>query len=273
MSGKTTLDKSRLPWGKDSGSFQRIMAPFFLVCSLIVSALLVLSPVAGYLQWESHLYWGLSSAILATGLHCLIFGIFTGSGKDTRELVEDLSLSAEYVKKTKIYKKTVFPKALYAILFLLVTTSLGGYHSAHGAIWMRTVHGYFALFTVYYNLKTFILEYRAIKENAAILKNVNQVASLRTAELPKVNYDFSPVGDEKVAELEWGTHVYAFGRFLIFLAFNTWLPYVYLRYIVGKFQLPIAPFVGAFIVLLVFGYYLKFRYRKFSMVLTKSSAL
>ncbi len=249
------------------------MAPFFLVSSCLGSLLLILSPIAGYLRWENHLFLGLSSAILATALHCLIFGIFTGSGKDTRELVEDLSLSADYVKKTKVYKRTVFPKALYAILFLLITTSLGGYHSAHGAVWMRTVHGMMALFTVYYNLKTFLLEYRAIKENAEILKKVNEVASARTSELPKVNYDFSPTGDEKVADLEWGTHVFAFGRFLIFLAFNTWLPYVYIRYIMGKFQLPTQPFIVSFVVLLVSGYYLKFKYRNFSKVLTNSSAV
>lgn len=249
------------------------MAPFFLISSLIGSLLLVLSPIAGYMQWENHLFLGLSSAILATALHCLIFGIFTGSGKDTRELVEDLSLSTEYVKKTKVYKRTIFPKALYAILFLLITTSLGGYHSAHGMIWMRTVHGIFALFTVYYNLKTFYLEYKAIVENAEILKKVNEVASRRTSELPKVNYDFTPEGDEKVADLEWGTHVYAFGRFLIFLAFNTWLPYVYIRYIMGKFQLPTTPFIAAFVVLLLGGYYLKFKYKGYAKVLTHSSAV
>ncbi len=253
-----------MPVWEDSSNFQRVMAPFFLVTSFIGSALLVVSTFAGYFRWENHLFWGLGSSIMATGLHCLVFGIFTGSGKDTRELVEDLSLNADYVKKTKVYKRTVFPKALYAILFLLITTSLGGYHSAHSIPWMGTAHGFFALFSVYYNLKTFWLEYAAIRENAAILKSINQVAAERTAELPKVHYGFSEAGDEKVADLEWETHVHAFGRFLVFLAYNTWLPFIYIRYVMGKFQTPILPFAAVFFIFLISGNILKYKYKKFS---------
>ena len=194
----------------------------------------------------------------------MVFAIFTGSGKDTRLLVEDLSLNKEYVKKTKAFKKDVFPPALYAIFFLLILTSLGGACSSSTHIWLKWAHGFWACFTIYYNVKTFWLEYKAIGVNSSILKDLNANAGAIVSQQAPEPTEFT-VGSEpqKVADLEWGTHVYAFGKFLGFLSWNTWLVYLYLRFIMGEIRTPIWPFVLVSLGVWFGGTFLKIRYQDY----------
>jgi hypothetical protein len=240
------------------------MTRFFGICAVISTLLFGVSVVYGLNGIPTHLLWGLISAIFAALLHCLVFAIFTGSGKDTRLLVEDLSLNKEYVKKTKAFKKDVFPPALYAIFFLLILTSLGGACSSSTHIWLKWAHGFWACFTIYYNVKTFWLEYKAIGVNSSILKELNANAGAIVSQQAPEPTEFT-VGSEpqKVADLEWGTHVYAFGKFLGFLSWNTWLVYLYLRFIMGEIRTPIWPFVLVSLGVWFGGTFLKIRYQDY----------
>jgi len=237
------------------------MVKFFAGFALLSSLSLISAAVLGYLGSPHHLLAGIFAAVVAIACHSLIFAIFTGSGKDTRLLVEDWKLDTDFVKRTKIFKRTVFPPALYAILFLLIVTTLGGALSKAGP-WLRTVHGLVALAVLYYNLKTFYQEYLAVKENAAILAEVNRVASQTLHGKPAEPETFEE-GVDKVADLEWGTHVYAFGKFLCFMGWNVWLAYVYVRVIMGMFTIPLWPFFLSSLILLSSGHYLRFYYRRF----------
>ncbi|MBM4303066.1 MAG: hypothetical protein FJ112_01925 [Deltaproteobacteria bacterium] len=240
------------------------MKTFFGLCSLISAALFGVSVLYGLQGVPNHMLWGLGASIFAASLHCLVFAIFTGSGKDTRLLVEDLSLNKEYVKRTKAFKKEVFPPALYAIFFLLILTTLGGAASKAGAVWVSWVHGLWSTFTIFYNLKTYWLEYRAIGVNSEILKDLNFKAGQVVKQHKSETTEFTPGSEpQKVADLEWGTHVYAFGRFLGFLSWNTWLVYLYFRFIMGDLRTPIWPFVVMSGVLWAGGWFLRTRYQGF----------
>src|SRR4051812_41173938 len=122
------------------------MANFFGVGAAIGTGIYLAALLLGHfgasfgVQPFTHLVVGLTAAIWSVSLHCLIFGIFTGAGKDTRLLVEDLRLSPDYVKRMKAFKFTVFPPALYAIMAILGVTSLGGALSAGSAGWLRWAH-------------------------------------------------------------------------------------------------------------------------------------
>lgn len=244
------------------------MAPFFLgftiICSLGLGTSLILGHLQGSLEISAkyHLLSGLFSAVFASSAHCLVFGIFTGAGKDTRELSEDLKLSGDYFQKIKGFRKTMFPMALYSILLLLLTAIFGGTLSVKGGAW-RWVHLTVAWFTVLYNFRAFWLEYRAIRENAALLKTVNQVAAGKADRNKSESESEVPLLSLVKDPLEWGTHVYALGRFLCFLGYNTWLPYIYIRFIMGKTNLSVWPFLIASLVFLLGGGYLKLRYQDF----------
>lgn len=240
------------------------MAKFFGICSVISVALFGVSVVYGLMGATNHMLWGLVSAIFAASLHCLVFAIFTGSGKDTRLLVEDLSLNQEYVKRTKAFKKDVFPPALYAIFFLLILTTLGGAVSNTSLTWLPWVHGLWAVFTIYYNIKTFLLEFKSIGINSAILRELNENASRVTSQQIPEPTEFTPgIEPQTVGELEWGTHVYAFGKFLGFLSWNTWLVYLYLRFIMGDIRTSVWPFVVMSLLLWVSGFFLRMRYQDY----------
>lgn len=240
------------------------MARFFGICAVINSLLFGVSVVFGFKGIPSHMLWGLGTSIFAALLHCLVFAIFTGSGKDTRLLVEDLSLNQEYVKRTKAFKKDVFPPALYSILFLLILTTLGGAVSNSTQLWVYWLHGIWAAFTIFYNIKTFWLEYKAIGVNSGILRDLNAKAGEVVSHLKAEPTEFTPGSDpQKVADLDWGTHVYAFGRFLGFLSWNTWLVYIYVRFIMGDIRTPLWPFILISLALWLGGLFLKTRYQDY----------
>lgn len=204
--------------------------------------------------------WGLISVLLAVALHCLIFGIFTGAGKDARELLEDIKLKSDLALKIKAFRKEVFPPALYSILLLVLGAVMGG---AARTPTMARVHMGLMLFTIFYNLKTFWKEYRAIKANAALVRELNLIAAPVSAAMPKGAPRELEILEGATEELDWGTHVFALGSFLVFMGLNVWLPYLYFRFIVGYFQLSLWPFLLGSGGLILGGVYLRKRYESF----------
>ncbi len=245
------------------------MAAFFGIGSLAGTALYLAALLLGHFgaalgaQPFHHLVVGLTAAIWSVSLHCLVFAIFTGAGKDTRLLVEDLRLNPDYVKRMKSFKFTVFPPALYAILAILVVTSLGGALSTGLVWWMRWLHLGCAWLVFAYNTKVLLQEWRAIGANADLLQRVNEEAALKVGPGALPLYQEVAVLADAAEQFDWGTHVFALGRFLTFLAYNTWLPYLYLRFIVGYFKMPWWPYLVLSLVLYLGGSFLQVRYLDF----------
>lgn len=241
------------------------MAPFFRFSSILSSGLLAASIVLGYLGHTNHLIVSLIAAFVAISAHCLVFGIFTGAGKDTRELVQDLHLNPEFVGQTKSFRKITFPPALYAILMILITAFFGGALSTLRGSYWPFLHGLMAWVTLAYNIKTYLLEYRCVRENAAILKRVNSEAAKVTTQNPELadteNFS-SPEAVDGLGGYRWGSHVFALGKFLCFLGWNVFLPYIYMRFIMGLILLPLWPFLVFSVVFLAGGYFLRWKYRK-----------
>ncbi len=240
------------------------MSGFFALFSALSAILLVTSLGTGLtgiaLFGVSHLMWGLGSVLLAVSVHCLIFGIFTGAGKDARELSQDLKLDTDLSLRIKAFRKDVFPPALYSILLLVVGAVMGG--AAHTPT-MARVHMAIMIFTVAYNLKSFWTEYRAVAENGRLVRALNELASNAPAELSTAAPKELEILNSATEELDWGTHVFALGSFLVFMGMNVWLPYLYFRFVVGYFLLPLWPFLLGSGLLIGGGFYLRKRYGAF----------
>lgn len=227
---------------------------------------MVFTMFLGYQGQPTHLLWSLAAVFVSISAHCLVFGIFTGAGKDTRELVQDLKLNPEFVGQTKSFRKIAFPPALYSILLLLLTAIFGGALSTSASKVMPWIHGLLAWVSVVYNMKTFVLEYRCIRKNALILSQVNREASRMTTTHPELKAveDFSSFETvDGLGGYQWGSHVFALGKFLCFLGWNTYLPYIYMRFVMGMIQLPFWPFLMVGVILFAVGYSLRWRYRNF----------
>lgn len=206
-----------------------------------------------------HILFGLSSGFFSIILHCLVFGIFTGSGKDTRLLVQRLNLNPEYITETKKFKRTVFPKALYAILWTLIALLIGGALASTESIFFRYAHGILVGIQFFYNAKTFYIEALAIKENSEIISRLN-LEKLVIEDRALSDQVSSSLTKNIISDDEWGLHVYRFGRFLIFVGLNLWLPYIYIRYIMGFKLILFLPIFLASLLFLLGGTYLKQRY-------------
>jgi len=243
----------------------RFFAVFAVVCATACLAALGLGWGIPAVEAgpRTHLLVGLGAVILTSSLHCLVFAIFTGAGKDTRELVQELGLDRGYVERVKGFRRLVFPIALWAILYLVMGAVFGGALSGIGVTpaW-RWAHEAAMLWAIAYNLRAFRIEYLTVKENAAMLAEVNRLAAERIAARPQpVAVSALPEVLQGVAEShEWGAHVYALGRFLCFLGYNVWLPWIYLRLVMGELSVSVWPFLVSSAICLGGGAYLRMRY-------------
>ena len=243
------------------------MGNFFTILALVSEGLLVATLLCSHFaaSWgltaSFHIFLGLASAFLAILTHCLVFAIFTGSGKDAREITEDLFLRPDFVRETKRFRRENFPIALYGILAILFTVILGGTLGSTHSSWLRLIHLATAWVTILYNGSIFFKEALAVRENTVLLRILNAEALEKVPKTPIFAEEDVPLLALTKDSIEWGTHVHALGKFLCFLAYNVWLPYLYLRFVMGYLYLQLWPFIVLFSVLLLGGAYLRWKYQ------------
>ena len=130
---------------------------------------------------------GLATGIFTLLVHSIVFMHFIGTGKCIKEAVETHALPNDpetgHVRRTKRMKARVFPLSTFASLAILVTIWLGGwYHSQHWLDHHKNVmafewHRWFSWATLLFNLYVFRVEWQAIRENTAMIREIeSQIA-------------------------------------------------------------------------------------------------
>lgn len=229
------------------------IASFGLLGSLAIGHGFIFSDV----PLRFHLLLGLGSAVFTSLLHCLVFAIFTGSGKDARLLVERFSLSAGHLAAVKRFRREIFPPALKAIGALLLVSILGGaIDSGKLPGVLAYLHPVIGWFAVAYNLWVFKKELLVIAANGRFIRQVNEEAARELA----VRAEAPQNTPETMAEGEFARHAHAMGRFCCFLAYNAWLPYLYLRFSMAMHSVSWKPFLAVSLVLWCTGKYWQRRY-------------
>jgi len=125
-----------------------------------------------------HFYLGLTAAIVALLVHCLIFTYFLGTGRWVKEVGIAYKLNdADLPKTTRELKRRVFPAALYAMLICIITAAAGA--GAQLQAWHWTVHAALAIVTLIVNFWAFTVEFDCLSENsrviAAVLDEVDRI--------------------------------------------------------------------------------------------------
>lgn len=128
-----------------------------------------------------HFYLGLFTAIVTLLVHCLIFTYFLGTGRWVKEVGIAYGLPDELLpRQTRELKRWTFPPALMAMLITIATAAAGA--GAQLKEWPWMVHASLATATLAINFWAFVVEYRNVRANGAVIEAVLQEVDRLRAE-------------------------------------------------------------------------------------------
>lgn len=125
---------------------------------------------------------GVLAGIYTCLTHCIVLMHFMGSGKAIKEAVETHALPDDprtgYVRRTRRFKGLTSGHATLACLVIIVAVWLGGWtQTSPGDARAFQWHRWFAYGAVLYNLYVFRVEYRVIRENTAMIREIDSQIS------------------------------------------------------------------------------------------------
>ncbi len=146
----------------------------------------------GWVIW--HLSLGIFTGILTCFTHSLVFIQLIGSGKGIKEAVSTYSLPDDpekgYIARTKKFKSSAFPYAMFAPMVIIAAAWLGGWHhtnisaAPHWRLISHQFHMWISWLAVGFNLYAFWKEYLVVTENTAMIREMNEVIKKKTKENP-----------------------------------------------------------------------------------------
>jgi len=145
------------------------MAQFLLLTTLFSLAALIATSVMGWLavpgHYAQHIFFALGTVILGLFSQSMTMFFFIGTGKEIKEAASNDAL---VVQKTKAFKSRVFPAAMYAMLFIMVTFILGG--GVGTGRTPRWLHLTLSIATVVMYARAYWIELQAMNENAHLME-------------------------------------------------------------------------------------------------------
>ncbi|MBM3995312.1 MAG: hypothetical protein FJ303_14340 [Planctomycetes bacterium] len=147
-----------------------------------------------------HFVFGLTTAILALAVHCLIFTYLLGTGRWVKEVTLAYKLPDEpWHKQTRELKRETFPPALFSMLIAIAAAAAGA--GSQLQEWPWYVHMTLGLLTLVINLWAFRIELRNVELNAEIIDAVkDECERIRAAHGLKTSEE--ELEDEAVANVE-----------------------------------------------------------------------
>ena len=134
-----------------------------------------------------HFTAGVTSALFTCLTQCIVMIHFSGSGKGVKEAIEGNAIADDpkmgYVRRTKRIRGRMSAWVYPAVLLIVAATLLGGAYDGsrffHDPPAKQLTLHYFhlglSIFAVIFNLYSFVAEYRLIKENAAMIAELNRL--------------------------------------------------------------------------------------------------
>jgi hypothetical protein len=145
------------------------MAQFLLVTTLLSLAGLIGTIVMGFMaspvHAAQHIFIALATTIAGLFSQSMTMFFFIGTGKEIKDKANN---EAAVVQRTKDFKTRVFPAAMWAIAALMVTFIMGG--GVGSGKTPRWLHDASALVTLIFLARAYIIELRAMMENAVLME-------------------------------------------------------------------------------------------------------
>jgi hypothetical protein len=163
------------------------MIPLFIGFTLVNWICLALTALLGYATASSpqardhwahwHILAGALSALTCCGVHCIVFTYFIATAKWVQHAVSVKKLDSNFTKPSRSFRAQAFPAAIGAILIVFITAVFGaavdnGYAQS---LW----HHLLALLAIATNVLVALIEYRAIRNNGALIDDVLRAAATR----------------------------------------------------------------------------------------------
>ncbi|MCS7048075.1 MAG: hypothetical protein NZ483_02110 [Verrucomicrobiae bacterium] len=130
------------------------------------------------LHWQ-HQAVGVLTGIYTCLTHCIVMMHFMGTGKGIREAVTAHRLADDpetgYTRRARRFKGQTSGHATLACVVILVAVWLGGWmDTSKGNLTAHLWHKWFSWVAVLYNLYVFAIEYRVIRQNTDMIREINQ---------------------------------------------------------------------------------------------------
>jgi nucleoside recognition membrane protein YjiH len=118
-----------------------------------------------------HIWVSLLFVFSTLAIHCLIFIYFLGTGRWVKEVALAYRLpDAPLPQLTRELKRRTFPPALAAMLVVIAAAAAGMGAFMH--VWPWLIHASLALATLIVNAWAFVIESRAVTDNAGVIEDV-----------------------------------------------------------------------------------------------------
>lgn len=187
-----------------------------------------LEPGAGLLH---HRALALGGAILVLLTHSMVFVYMIGTGRAIKDATNDYQLDARFYEVHKTYKWRAAPWAT-ANTFVIVAAAVAGGVADTGsaASW---IHPLLALAALLLNALGLPAIWRAIADNGRLLDEVVAASWEKNGPILAQGGDPKPEAS-LLTPAGWAW----------LLALSAWLPWLYVRYVMGRGTLPCWPFAA-----------------------------
>lgn len=179
---------------------------------------------------EKHRLVALAGAFLVLLAHSVVFIYMIGTGRAIKDAVRDHGVPRElYYQLHWAYKWRAAPWALSCTVLIVATAVLGGVvDSAQASAW---IHPILAILCLLANLVGLPTEWRAIRDNGLLLERVAEETAARNRKLLDRGLDPAPPASP-FGPASWS----------VILAFSALLPWLYLRFVMGRNDVDFWPF-------------------------------
>ncbi|HEX9792592.1 MAG TPA: hypothetical protein VGC54_01280 [Planctomycetota bacterium] len=181
---------------------------------------------------RTHRFLALGGAILIVAVHSMVFVYMIGTGRAIKDAVSDHGIDPALYREHIVLKWQAAPWALACSSLTVATAVLGGVVEAGLATaWLHPLAG---LVTFVLNLFGLPAIWRAIRANGLLLDRV-------TAATAAANHEILARGEDPAPPAS----VLGPAGWMLLLAASAWLPWLYLRFVMGRSDFPAWPFVIA----------------------------
>lgn len=152
-----------------------MMSRLLLSATFLTIAGLVVTIFAGFgarttPEVSAHVLLGLITALIGLFSQSMTIFYFIGTGREIREEAGGRPDEHDLLRETKLFKKRVFPTAVWAIAAIITTFVLGGgVYTGRFPIWL---HVTLAAITLLLFIRAYWLEFRAMSRNAILREKV-----------------------------------------------------------------------------------------------------
>ena len=147
------------------------MAAFLLITTLMTIAGLLVTMVAGYVaapgHVAQHIFFALATVIVGLFSQSMTMFFFIGTGKEIKDKVKGAAEEPTVIQRTKSFKSSVFPSAMWAMTAIMVTFIMGG--GVGSGRTPRWLHLTMSIATILLFARAYWMQIRAMTENSELM--------------------------------------------------------------------------------------------------------